>query len=687
MRRLEGRNSGCSVVKEVGIEYQIPRNVLALLMVAQVAVVLPHIAQLSPWIVAVCGICGLWRTMVYQGRWAFPPSWVKAVFVVAAVIGVTASGASAFSVETASSLLIVSFALKLVEMKTRRDAYVVIFLSYFVIATEFLFSQSLVIALYEVGAAVLVTAAMIGLNQLRTNVRPVASIRLAGALLSQALPLTLVLFVFFPRVAPLWSVPVPSATTTGISDRVTPGDIADLSQSDEIAFRAVFADAAPPPNDLYWRGVVYDRFDGDTWTQSEPGVRLPADRIVPPEQRGAGLSYTLLQEATFATFLFGVATPVPENSEIELRESYTMQSETPLMSLLRYDVTSYPDFVRGAALTEDSGAIQRALQLGEANNPRAREWAVRELQRAGSVNAYVEHVLSEVASKYTYTLKPPILSTADTIDEFWFDTKTGFCAHFAGSFVYLMRAAGIPARMVGGYQGGELNPLTGHIVVRQYDAHAWAEIWQKGVGWRRVDPTFAVAPERIRVGLSAALSADDRSSLSALTNARLNGFDSYNQLLYLFDSLEHRWNMWVVGYDTNAQLDYLTELLGQRPSPTTIAIAVSVGGALSLGFAGLALFLRRPRAPKDLLTRSFLQFCKVAARRGVIREPWESPMAFIKRASTHYKLPAAQVTEVIAGMERLLYNQPAGARQSRLERRRLSRLLRALRWRTIMQVA
>ena len=674
------------MVKEVGIDDQIPRNVLALLMVAQVAVVLPHIAQLSPWIIGVCLVCGYWRSMVYQGRWAYPPGWIKAVLVVAAVVGVAASGASAFSVEAASSLLIVAFALKLIEMKTRRDAYVVIFLSYFVIATEFLFSQSLMIALYEIMAAVLVTAAMIGLNQLRTNVRPGASLRLAGALLAQALPLTLVLFVFFPRVAPLWSVPVPSSATTGISDRVTPGDIADLSQSDEIAFRAVFSSTPPPPKDLYWRGVVYDRFDGATWSQGRPMPPLAVEQLVPESERGVGMSYTLLQEPTFATFLFGVATAVPRSSKYELRQSYTIQSDTPLMSLLRYDVTSYPDFVRGQGLEPNSSAIQRALELPEGTNPRARAWARRELARAGSVAAYVERVLDEIRSRFIYTLKPPILGSEHSIDEFWFDTRAGFCAHFSGAFVYLMRAAGIPARMVGGYQGGEVNPLTGHIVVRQYDAHAWTEIWQPGRGWQRSDPTFAVAPERIRSGLSAALSADDRSSLSALTNARLNGLDSYNQLLFLFDSLEHRWNMWVVGYDTNAQLDYLTKLLGSRPSPTTIAIAVSVGGALSLGFAALALFLRRPGAPKDLLTRSFLQFCAVVARRGVIREPWESPMAFVSRAANHCQLPKQQVAEVVAGMERLLYNHPAGKTQSRRERRQLSRRLRSLRWRALLQV-
>jgi len=192
---------------QAGIEYQIPRNVLALLMLAQVVVVLPHIAQLSYWIVGVCLFCGYWRAMVYQGRWAYPPGWVKALLVVAAIISVAISGKGAFSVETASSLLVLAFALKLIEMKTRRDAYVVIFLSYFVIATEFLFSQSMGIAVYEVLACVMVTGAMVGLNQLQTNVRPAASLRLAGALLAQALPLTLVLFLFLRRALRIRSRP------------------------------------------------------------------------------------------------------------------------------------------------------------------------------------------------------------------------------------------------------------------------------------------------------------------------------------------------------------------------------------------------------------------------------------------------------------------------------------------------
>ena len=229
-------------------------------MIAQAVVVLPHAAHITPWIIAVGLFCGYWRWMVFQGRWDYPQRWIKVLLVVASAIGVGASGKSAFSLETATGLLIVAFALKLVEMKSRRDAYLVIHLCYFIVAAEFLFDQSIGMALYGVLSMVIVTAALVGLHQLHTRVRVSTSLRTATVLVMQAVPLMLVLFLFFPRVAPLWSVPLPGGTRTGMSDHVAPGDIAALTRSDEIAFRAVFDGPVPPARDLYWRGLVYSNF-------------------------------------------------------------------------------------------------------------------------------------------------------------------------------------------------------------------------------------------------------------------------------------------------------------------------------------------------------------------------------------------------------------------------------------------
>src|SRR5262245_17371312 len=253
-------------VEALGVGYQIPRNSLALLMVAQAVVVIPHAAHITLWIIGVGFVCGCWRWMVFQGRWDYPQRWVKALLVVASVIGVGVSGKNVFSLETATGLLIVAFALKLVEMKSRRDAYIVIHLCYFIIAAEFLFDQSIGVALYGVLAMIIVTAAFVGLHQLHTRVRIATSLGTAGVLVLQAIPLMLVLFLFFPRVAPLWSVPLPGSSRTGISDHIAPGDIAALTRSDEIAFRAVFDGDMPPLRALYWRGIVYSMFSHGTWS-------------------------------------------------------------------------------------------------------------------------------------------------------------------------------------------------------------------------------------------------------------------------------------------------------------------------------------------------------------------------------------------------------------------------------------
>ena len=666
-----------------GIEYQIPRNVLALLMFAMVVVVAPHIAQLSPWIVGVCLFCGYWRAMVYQGRWSYPPGIVKVGLVIAAVVAVAVSGQGAFSVETASSLMIVAFALKLIEMKTRRDAYLVIFLSYFVIATEFLFSQGMLIAIYELFAAIVVTAAMIGLNQLQTDVRPIASIRLASALLSQALPLTLVLFFFFPRIAPLWNVPLPAGSANGITDEVTPGDIANLAQSDEIAFRVVFEDSVPQSHELYWRGVVFNDFDKGTWTEGKPPGRVSPRVLVPENRRQNPLRYRVLQEPTFASYLFSIATPIAQAKDIELRSNHTLIADKPLMSLRHYDVESYRGFRRegGRDTPRQTG------DLPEGDNPRTVAWAQRVNREAGSQEAFESRILEQIRNQYSYTLKPGRLPKENSIDAFWFDTQQGFCSHFAGAFVYLMRAAGYEARMVGGYQGGQINPLTGHLVVRQYDAHAWAEVWTPQKGWRRVDPTAAVAPQRILDGLNAALSAEDRGSLSAFTNVRLRGFGGLNDILHLFDSVQHRWNMWVVGYDSDLQLEYLTELLGKAPTKTQIGVMILLGGVASLGIAAIVLFLRRPARRADPLVNSFLAFSKAAAGKGLNREPWESPMAFVRRVGSHGSLPPDDVEAAIAGLDSHLYKVPAGSTAEGSKgppAKPLMRILRRLRFRTLL---
>ncbi len=636
----------------VGVAYQIPRNSLALLMFAQVVVVLPFALQLSPWIIAVGLFCGYWRAGVYQGRWSYPHRWVKALLVVASVVGVAVSGAGAFSLETAASLLILAFALKLIEMKSRRDAYLVIFLAYFVIATEFLFDQSILVAVYELGAICVVTAAMVGLNQLHTRVRPLASLRDASKLVLQALPFTLVLFLFFPRIAPLWTVPLPTAGKTGITDVVKPGAIASLTQSDDLAFRVVFDGEIPRNRDLYWRGLVYSEYKDGAWSVGPELPAVPRALRPEPEPEEGGVSYEVLLEPTMSDWLFALDTAFPRSAGVAATQDYRLRSRDPILSVFRYGVASYPDFLMDEQLTRR--LITRETKIDLQDSPRA--VALARSMYAGDDERYVDDVLAMIREQpFRYTLNPPTLPDSGSIDAFWFDSRAGFCTHYAGAFVYLMRAVGIPARMVGGYQGGEVNPISNHLMVRQYDAHAWAEVWFRGQGWRRVDPTAAVAPDRIERGLSAALSANDRASLSALTSARLGEWSALADMLYRLDSLEHRWNLWVIGYDSHFQAGFLERLLG-KVTPGRTGLVMLAAGAASIGLVAFFLFWRRRPRKRHPVERMFLRFAGKVAGYGLCRDPEESPGAFVRRAARNAGWQDEQADQIVAQMNALMYN-------------------------------
>ncbi len=670
-------------VERVTGGYLIPRNSLLLLMVAQAVVVLPHISHLSLWVVAVGVVCGWWRWMLFRGALGYPSRWVKAVLVLAGAVGIGFSGGALFSLESATGLLIVAFALKLVEMRSRRDAYVVIFLSYFIIATKFLFDQSIGVAAYQLLAAVLVTAAMVGLNQLHSRVRVVSAVRLASALLLQAVPLTLVLFIFFPRVAPLWSVPMPGGSTTGLDDEVRAGDVARLSRSDEIAFRVVFDGPVPVPEQLYWRGLVYSEYESGTWRQSRgerggteplpnpewPPAAVPTDD---PEQGRGALAYQVFMEPTQARWLFGVDLAMPRSDGIELTQDFRLLADDRVTSLKRYRVESFPDVALGRELPD--WLRRRELQLPAGDNPRLQAFARAMHAEAGSDEAYVDAVLEHIRTEpFHYTLEPPMLPDQDGIDKFWFETRSGFCTHYAGALVHLMRAVDIPARMVGGYQGGEINRRTGHLVLRQYDAHAWAEVWLQGRGWVRVDPTAAVAPNRIDQGLNAALSDEDRASLSMLAGARMGRDSLVADLLGLFESLEHRWNLRVLGYDADLQAGYLKRLLGEV-TPARIALAMLIGGGASVALVALSLFWRRGSAPRDPVVLAVGRFSRRLRGIGMERRASETPAAYFVRLNENTAGLPASAELVSAEIETALYDPGVPAPDLTALRRNLRRL-------------
>jgi transglutaminase-like putative cysteine protease len=400
------------------------------------------------------------------------------------------------------------------------------------------------------------------------------------------------------------------------------GDIANLSCSDELAFRIVFEDQVPTQRDLYWRGLVYSEIFYGTWSVAEP---LQNSEIL--DSPNPGLSYEVFLEPTQSRWLYALDTPIKYPSRSDMLGDYRLQHRQPVLSVLGYRLTSVPQFVMDPFLSDDLKV--RETSLPATDNPRIRAYASALLEKAGSTEAMIEVMLSEIrASEYRCTLSPPRADRVGRIDEFWFDHKAGFCTHYAGAMVFALRSVGIPARMVGGYQGGEVNPVTGHLVGRQYQAHSWVEVWLPEKGWTRYDPTAAVVPEHIESGLNAALSQQDRDTLSLFSATRMASDGVISDLLDFADSLEYQWNLWVVGYDATTQFSVLKDLLGSI-TPLRVGIAIVAGGGVSLLLVSIRLFWRRGTKRRHPMEKLIAGFCRRMTKVGYPRGAAETPQGYV----------------------------------------------------------
>ena len=647
----------------------IPRIALLWLLVAQALVILPHLAHLPLWITGLWLVCATWRIQVFRMRTSYPGVVTKAFMLLAAAVGVYASRGALIGLDAGVALLIATFVLKLVELKTRRDALVLAFLGFFAVVTSYLFDDSLPAALYSLLPVTALLASLIGLQQSGLSEKPGPTLRLAAVLLLQALPLMLVLFLLFPRLGPLWLVPLPGERgSSGLAESMTPGDIAELGRSGELAFRASFAGPVPPRSELYWRALTFERFDGRRWSQ------LPEPPRGTPEWQAEGpaLSYSIVMQPSGQPWLFALDTARTELEQTRLMGDFRLQRPQPVAQSLLYRVTSWPQARREPQL---SPRLDAALQLPVDGNPRARRWAARLRRQYDDPQALVAALLGHFAREpYFYTLKPP-RAGSDTVDRFLFDSRRGFCAHYAGAMTFVLRAAGIPARVVAGYQGGELNPAGNYVLVHQFDAHAWVEYWLPGRGWISVDPTFQVAPERIEQGLEQALPAGEAFLVDApLSPLRYRDVEWLNALRLSWDGLNHAWQLRVLGYRSDEQLQLLRGWFGQLDATR---IALLLVGGLGLLLGGLALLLLKPwQREHDPQLRLYRRFERLLARHALLRAAGEGPRAFAERAAL--ALPE-QAPAILAFLRRFEAQRYAGtAADPRALRRALKRLRRQL---------
>jgi transglutaminase-like putative cysteine protease len=650
----------------------ITRIGLGWLLVAQVLVILPHIPHLPYWIVAMWLGCAAWRVQIYRMRARFPGALVKAGLILAVALGVFFSRGTLVGLEAAVVLLVAVFILKLVELRSQRDALVLILLGFFTQVTAYLFNDGMLAALYSLLPLCALLAALVGLQQSRFAARPLVPLKAASALLLQAVPLMILLFLFFPRLGPLWSLPLPNDKgVTGLSDTMSPADIAELSQSGELAFRASFEGPIPPQAQLYWRALTLERFDGRRWSQS-----LGAQHGAPAQwvRQGEPLRYSIVMQPSGRPWLFALDVGQTPERDVRPRADFRLERRRPVDRSLLYEVTSWPQAIREPQ--GDPAALRRALQLPEGGDPRSRAWAAELRQRHADPQLLVDSLLSHFNREpYVYTLRPPPLG-ADSIDAFLFDSRRGFCAHYAGAMTFLLRAAGIPARVVAGYQGGELNPAGNYVLVHQFDAHAWVEYWLPGKGWISVDPTFQVAPNRIERGLEEAV-ANEASFLegSPLSPLRYRQLAWLNQVRLAWDNVNYGWQRWVLGYQGELQSQLARRWFGELDG-RMLGLGLVAAGALSM--AVLALFLFAPwRRERDPQLRQFQRFERLLARHGVARGRGEGPRDFAERASRELPRQAAQIRAFLAAFEASRYSAHGGADPATL----LRELRRALPWR------
>ena len=616
----------------MSVFWQIPRNCLGWILIAQLALIVPHVQRLPWWVLVAYAICALWRIMVFQGRWSFPPKIIKVVLSLLCFLGIWRAYGTLVGLEPTVALLFSGFCLKLLEIEKKRDVYVVIFLGFFVALTEFLFSQEFLVTAYMLLTILLLCTALVALHQHSYDRLNLVSIKKSGLIIAQAIPLMLVLFLVFPRFDPLWKVPLPShQARVGVSDTLSPGDISNLTKSSELAFRVLFEGDVPSRKDMYWRGLVLSDFDGRRWQQGISSKYLMRDmqlREIESFQENPFI-YSVILEPTYQRWLFSLALAYPGDNDIEIASDYRLISKENVYSRIKYDVTSTPNGMRRLNISDLT--LRAETQLPNVGDPKSRAFAEQLFAKSNGRIDFINRVLNTFTQEeYFYTLNPPLLGE-NSIDDFLFASRKGFCSHYASSFVFLMRAVGIPARVVVGYQGGEINPITGTVLVHQFDAHSWAEVWIQGEGWLRVDPTAAVAPSRIEQGLQQALEQEGSFlEESPLSPMRYRDVQWVNKIRLQFDAFNYYWNSWVLQYQDERQTSLLNTLLGGA-TPWRIAMfMLSVGGVLLLLVAYSLLQGRSKRRSTDEV-KSYLRMCKRLEKAGFKRHMNEGAIDFAKR--------------------------------------------------------
>ena len=603
---------------------------LGWLMLVQVMIVAPYLSTHPSWLLIALGLGLYWQWRAWRSGMRPLRRGLRLSILLLGLAGLYGSGYVRYDMDAAVAVVLLGFVLKTVEVHQRRDLQMLLMVGLFLTAAQLLYSQTL-LRMATVALTVLVWGATLISAESGSQAQCKRPLQQALLLMLLSLPLMLILFVGMPRLPPLWEVPHSSQASTGLNDQVTPGDIARLVKSPQQAFRATFEHNRPSAGQMYWRAQVMTQFDGRSWHNRQVPQRRYRET---PSESGELFAYQVMLEAHQQHWLHSLDVPVDyERSVAQLQADYRLRAHQPVRSTLAYRLVSQalPKAQQGLSASQR----QQLIALPPASHPRLQQWSRQLRQHLPSDSAMVAAVLAHIEQQpFFYTLTPPLLPAQHSMDAFWFDHQQGFCTSYASAFLISMRAVDIPARMVTGYLGGQWNAQGHYWVVRQMDAHAWAEVWLAGQGWVRVDPTAAVAPQRVLDDLSQVF-ADQPDMANQLTGA-LSSIGLLARVQLWQDNLEFQWQRWVVSFDESQRQGLLHSLIGSSAYWQTglwllgsfVAVALLWGWVLGgwryrqrekqsdalKGLQRLEAYMRRhhlPRGPAETVT----DYCERLAQR------------------------------------------------------------------------
>ncbi len=604
---------------------------LGVLAYAVLLALAPHVTHLPFWIpLCVIGTT-LWRLWIEVHAGALPGKWLRNTIAMLAMGSVALTFRTLNGLEAGTALLGMMAGMKLLESRSARDYSILIFIALFLLYAELLFEQNIILLPYLLLCTTLIVTCLLRLHDGGAQLGYGVALKRASRMLLQALPLAVLLFLFVPRLpGQFWIMPSSNSATSGLSEEMTLGDVSDLSLSSAVAFRVEFEGAIPPAKERYWRAVVLHEFDGRSWRRRR-GEMFAPQQVVPGEKT---YRYRMLMEPSNLQWIPALDVPL----QSDLRRSFItsdMQlfSFRPVSKLTAINVLAATDYQLGVDPPRTMLRFDTRLQ-GE-HNPRARALAAKLRADSSDDAAYMRAVLTMFRQQnYYYTLEPPALGE-HTVDDFLFETRRGFCEHFASAFTFLMRAGGVPARIVTGYQGGELNSISNYFTVRQSDAHAWSEVWLAGRGWVRVDPTAAIAPQRVERGLESAIAESE-----SVPGRTLRRTPWLYQLRQNWDALNTFWAATIVNFDSDDQRAVMNMLGFKNADWRTL------GTALLIAFVSFFLAMMawlgwryRPQA-RDPVTEAYAALKAKLAKGGVHSLQYEGPVDYLARAAN--VLPALE---------------------------------------------